>query len=357
MANGFKIGKIFGIEVSIHWTLALLFFISLIPISYGNYLLFLIIILLFICVFLHELAHSFTAIKNNIPVKEITLNIIGGASIIDITKVKPETEFRIALVGPIASIFIGCIFGLLSVLYTSGGTLAYILQIMFEINVLLGIFNIIPAFPMDGGRVLKSYLQKKRTEFNATMLTAKISTVVIGLFLFFSFIYTLVINGSILYKEFEFFILLFIAVFLYGGSEAEKESAIIKNECKSLSAFDIMGNDFSIISPTMSSSQIYKYALSKRQDILLLKDKDMFNYVDPFKAKNYASKTARDISSRAITVNYKETAFNTLSKLQSNGVNLAVVVKNNKVIGVITTQRIQSFIYLHMLANKSRKRI
>jgi Zn-dependent protease len=357
MASGFKIGKIFGIDVSIHWTLALLFFISLIPISYGNYLLFLIIILLFICVFLHELAHSFTAIKNNIPVREITLNIIGGASIIDTTKVKPDTEFRIALVGPIASIFIGCIFGIFSVLYTYGGTLAYILQIMFEINILLGVFNLIPAFPMDGGRVLKSYLQKKRTEFNATMLTAKISNVVIGLFLLFSFVYTLIITGSILYKEFEFFILLFIAVFLYGGSEAEKEAAIIKNECKSLSAFDIMGNDFSIVSPKMSSSDVYKHALSKRQDILLIKDKNSFNYIDPFKARNYASKTAKDLSSKAIAVNYKETAFNTLSKLQSNNVSLAVVLKNNKIIGVITTQRIQSFIYLHMLANKSKKRI
>ncbi|MEM0200963.1 MAG: site-2 protease family protein [Candidatus Micrarchaeaceae archaeon] len=357
MSNGFKIGKIFGIDISIHWTLALLFFISLIPISYGDYLLFLIIILLFVCVFLHELAHSFTAIKNKIPVKEITLNIIGGASIIDITKVKPDIEFRIALVGPIASIFIGCIFGIFSVLYTSGGTLAYILQIMFEINVLLGIFNIIPAFPMDGGRVLKSYLQKKRTDFDSTILTAKISSVVIGLFLLFSFVYTLFITGSIIYKEFEFFILLFIAIFLYGGSQSEKESAIIKNECKSLSAFNVMGNDFSIISSTLSSSQIYKYALSKRQDILLIKENDKFNYIDPFKARNYLAKTSKEISSPAITVNYKETAFNVLLKLQTNGTGLAVVLKNNKAVGVITLQRIQSFIYLHMLANKSKKRI
>lgn len=357
MANGFKIGKIFGIDISIHWTLALLLFISLIPLSYGDYLLFLIIILLFVCVFLHELAHSFTAIKNDIPVKEITLNIIGGASIIDITKVKADTELRIALVGPIASIFIGCIFGILSVIYTSGGTVAYLLQVMFEINILLGIFNLIPAFPMDGGRVLKSYLQKKRTEFNATILTAKISSVVIGLFLFFSFVYTILINGSIIYKEFEFFILLFIAVFLHSGSQAEKESAIIKNECKSLSAFDIMGNDFSIISSNLSSSDVYKLALSKRQDILLIKDKDNFSYVDPFKARTYLAKTAKDISSSAIAINYKEAAFNTLLKLQTSGVGLAVVMKNNKPVGVITTQRIQSFIYLHMLANKSRKRI
>ncbi|MGC8479430.1 MAG: site-2 protease family protein [Candidatus Micrarchaeia archaeon] len=357
MANGFKIGKIFGIDISIHWTLSLLLFLSLILLLYGEYLLFLVIILLFTCVFLHEVAHSFTALRNNVHVSEIVLNIIGGASIIDNTKINPNTELRIAIVGPIASIFIGLIFGVLSVLYTAGGVPSYLLNIMFEINILLGVFNLLPTFPMDGGRALKSFLQKRRSEFNATMLTAKISSVVIGLFLIGSFAYTLYINGSIIYKEFEFFILLFIAVFLYSGSETEKEYAIIKYECKNLFASDIMGNDFSIIPSTLSPISIYKLALKKRQDILIFKDSKGYRYINSFKAKNYLATKIQDISSPAASVNGNDKVIDILTKLQTSGIDLAVVIKNKKVSGVITVQRIQNFIYLHILAKKSKKRI
>ncbi len=357
MSNGYKIGNIFGIDIKIHWTLALLLFISIIPLSYGDYLLFLIILLLFICVFLHELAHSITALTNNIKVSEIVLNIIGGASIIDITKTKPNIEFKISLAGPIASLFLGGVFGIFSVLYTSGGVIAYLLQLMFEINILLGIFNLMPTFPMDGGRILKSYLQKKRKEFDATMLTAKISSIIIALFLFLSFVYTIYVPGSLLYKEFEFFILLFIAIFLYGGSEAEKETAIIKHETQGLTIGAIAGNDFTILPPDISAIMVYKKALKLKQDILLIKNNKEFRYIDPFKARNSRIKTALELSSPCLSLDHKESVFNAMSKLQSSGTGIAVVIRGNKPIGIITMQRIQSFIYLHMLAKKVGKSI
>ncbi len=357
MSNGFKIGSIGKIDIRIHWSLSLLLLLSLILLLYGYYLFFIIILLLFACVFIHELAHSITAIRNDIKVSEIDLNIIGGASIIDITKVKPSTELRIALSGPIASIFIGGIFGMLSTLFTSGGVISYIFQLMFEINILLGVFNIIPAFPLDGGRILKSYLQKKRNEFDSSMLAAKISSIVIVLFLFFSIVYVFYIPGSLFYKEFEFFIFLFIAIFMYGGSEAEKETAIIKYECGNLTVGKITGNDFSIISSKLSGEEIYKVALKRSQDVLLIRDNDMFRYIDPFKSRNTYIKNAYDLSTPALSVESNESVFNVLAKLQSSGSGIAVILKQKKPIGIITVQRIQSFIYLHMLARKTKKNL
>ena len=169
MANGsVGIGKIAGINIELHWMfillIALFFFIS--P------LLGLIWILLFVCVLIHELSHSITARRNGIKVVKIVLLPIGGASMIEEINIDPRVEFNIAIVGPIMSLFLGGLFGIL-VLFTPPGMITFIVQYLFVINIFLGIFNILPAFPMDGGRVLRSYLENKHNFYEATMLTAK----------------------------------------------------------------------------------------------------------------------------------------------------------------------------------------
>ena len=144
---------------------------------------------------------------------------------------------------------------------------------------------------------------------------------------------------------------------MYGGSEAEKETAIIKYECGNLTVGKITGNDFSIISSKLSGEEIYKVALKRSQDVLLIRDNDMFRYIDPFKSRNTYIKNAYDLSTPALSVESNESVFNVLAKLQSSGSGIAVILKQKKPIGIITVQRIQSFIYLHMLARKTKKNL
>src|SRR5271170_3744124 len=106
-----KIGSIGGIDIQLHWT----FIMLLIFILFLSFYLFVIWVLLFVCVLIHELVHSITSKRNGIKVKKIVLYPLGGGSIIDFEKVSPEIEFRISIVGPIASLLIAMIVGILTI--------------------------------------------------------------------------------------------------------------------------------------------------------------------------------------------------------------------------------------------------
>jgi Zn-dependent protease len=120
-------------------------------------------ILFFVSVLLHELSHSFTARLRGYKVSEIVLFIFGGVSNIEEEPKKAGDEFLIAVVGPLSSFLIaGVCFGLLLFVHppldTLGTSVAAMLQYLTLINVLLGLFNMIPGFPLDGGRVLRSII-------------------------------------------------------------------------------------------------------------------------------------------------------------------------------------------------------
>ncbi|MEM3180976.1 MAG: site-2 protease family protein, partial [Candidatus Micrarchaeaceae archaeon] len=192
-----KIGKIFGVDIELHW-LSILFLLLFLFISLY---LFLLMLLLLVSVLLHELAHSVTSIRNKIKVSKIILILpIGGLSVLDKININPKIEFNIAVAGPIMSIFIGSAFGVL-VPFTPPGIITQIFQFMFEINILLGVLNLLPAFPTDGGRVFRSYLERKHNFYDATMLTVKTSKAIMYALVIGALAYVLIISSSFYYKE------------------------------------------------------------------------------------------------------------------------------------------------------------
>lgn len=118
-------------------------------------------LLLFLSVLLHELAHSLVAQRRGLPVKSITLFIFGGVSNIEQEPKSPGVEFQMAFVGPLTSLVIGGLSFLLLLAIGGGRSpLAAILGYLAVANVLLGLFNLVPGFPLDGGRVLRSIIWK-----------------------------------------------------------------------------------------------------------------------------------------------------------------------------------------------------
>jgi Zn-dependent protease/CBS domain-containing protein len=116
-------------------------------------------LLIFVSVLLHELAHSLMANARGIPVHSITLFILGGASNLDEEPQKPAAEFAMAIVGPLTSLVLGGIFYGLTYLPIDTTTPQFaILGYLAIINIYLGVFNLLPGFPMDGGRVLRSII-------------------------------------------------------------------------------------------------------------------------------------------------------------------------------------------------------
>ena len=173
MKGAFRLGRIAGIEIGIHYTWLLAFFLitfslaqGFFPQSYSgwNQVTYwvtgiLAALLLFVSVLLHELAHSLVAQARGLPVRSIILFIFGGVSSIGEEAKKPTVEFTIAIVGPLTSLVLaGLSWGLAQLVTSQGTPLVAILNYLALVNTLLGIFNLLPGFPLDGGRVLRSIL-------------------------------------------------------------------------------------------------------------------------------------------------------------------------------------------------------
>ena len=175
MPGSFRLGKIAGIDIYAHlswfivlvlltWSLASGWFVQLFPgWSIPTYWItaFISALLLFVCVLLHELAHSLVAQVHGLTVKNITLFIFGGVATIKEEMKRPGIEFQIAVVGPITSLFLAAIAFLLAWPFRgSNSPTEAVLDYLAASNFLLGVFNLIPGFPLDGGRVLRSIAWK-----------------------------------------------------------------------------------------------------------------------------------------------------------------------------------------------------
>src|SRR5437667_908185 len=199
MPGSLRIGKIAGIDIDIHVSWMIILVLLTVSLATGWFpqlypgwstatywlIAFLSSLLLFVSVLLHELAHSLVARRRGLPVKSITLFIFGGVSNIEREPTSPGVEFQMAVVGPLTSLLIGIVCFLLQLpLRGSNSPLEGILTYLAVTNVLLGIFNLIPGFPLDGGRVLRSIIWKVTGSLQkATRAAAIIGQVIAFLFI------------------------------------------------------------------------------------------------------------------------------------------------------------------------------
>ena len=187
MNNELRIARILGIDVRVHWSWAIVFFLATWNLAGGVFpewhpnwsteldwtIAVIAVFLFFISLLAHEFAHSHVAKARGLPVGSITLFLLGGVSRIDAEPPSPRTEFIIAIVGPLTSIGLGTIFLALGMagagldesfardpvrVFGQLGPVSTLLLWLGPVNLLLGVFNLIPAFPLDGGRILRSLL-------------------------------------------------------------------------------------------------------------------------------------------------------------------------------------------------------
>jgi Zn-dependent protease/predicted transcriptional regulator len=115
-------------------------------------------LLLFVSVLLHELSHSVVARRQGLHVRGITLHVFGGVSELEDEPSSPGTEFLVAVVGPITSFVIAGLAWALAAALDLGGSVGAILQYLATVNIVVGVFNLVPGFPLDGGRLLRAAL-------------------------------------------------------------------------------------------------------------------------------------------------------------------------------------------------------
>ena len=183
MRLSWKLGRVAGIDVYVHATFLLIFLVfpgvfDGGPLSPSNILL---VFSVFGCVLLHEFGHALMARRFGIETRDITLYPIGGVARLERMPRAPGAELLIALAGPAVNFAIAA--GLLPLLLLGGSelssasTMGLFLGMLLSVNLFLGLFNLVPAFPMDGGRVLRAMLSNWLGRLRATVIAARIGRV------------------------------------------------------------------------------------------------------------------------------------------------------------------------------------
>jgi Zn-dependent protease/predicted transcriptional regulator len=277
MDGSYRIGRIFGIPILIHYTFLLVIPLfawiigsqinltidpangiirvpidgSLITSGYMPYVLGIVISLgLFFGVLVHELAHSLVARKKGIAINSITLMIFGGIATMEEGIPDPKAELPMAIVGPIASLIFGVIcYAIMFVTPTFitnppvAGVVIFVAGYLGFLNIILCFFNLIPAFPMDGGRVLRAWLAGRMPLHKATQIAADIGK---GFAILFAII------GIFTFEPF----LILIALFIYIGANMESMAVKYSHVLQDVTVGSMMSTPVTTVGPTLSVSEV-----------------------------------------------------------------------------------------------------
>ncbi|HUT30007.1 MAG TPA: site-2 protease family protein [Sedimentisphaerales bacterium] len=247
MGWSLKVGKIFGINFRIHVTFFLLLFfifISVLP-QHGferALLATLFICAVFVCVLIHEIGHSLIARRFGKEAKSITLLPIGGVATMEEMPEKPAQEIAMSIIGPFINLIIAAILylfvgrwsGIGAPNLTPDSARAFFAGLI-GVNIMLAIFNLIPAFPMDGGRVLRGLLAIKLDFVHATTAAVAIGQAIAMFFIFFGIFFN--------------WWLAIIGLFLYIGAGSEKQQVILKSLLNNVPAREAMTTEFVSLRP------------------------------------------------------------------------------------------------------------
>ena len=266
MEGSFTIARVRGIPISVHytWLIALLLITWSLSVGYfpsshpgwGRPTYWLVgsiaTILLFVSVLLHELCHSFVAQARGLVVHSITLFIFGGVSNIARESDDPQDEFLIAVVGPVCSLILAGIFWLArQAIPDNASPLGALLGYLALVNFMLALFNILPGFPLDGGRVLRAILWGA----TGSMVRGTNIASLVGQVLAFGFIgygFWDILNGDFLTGIW----IGFIGWFLNSAAEAARRQVQIQEGFRGIKVASVMTPDPPYVSPAMSVREL-----------------------------------------------------------------------------------------------------
>ncbi len=302
------------------------------------------ILALFACVVLHELGHALTARRYGIRTRQITLLPIGGVAAMERMPDDPKQEIAVALAGPAVNLVIALGLWLwltvskalvpVDQLSLTGGSF---LERLMVLNIVLAVFNLLPAFPMDGGRVLRAALAMRMDHAQATRKAAGIGQ---GLALWLGFM-------GLLYNPF----LIFIALFVWIGAAAEAGMEQIKSALSDAAVGRAMLTDFQILSPDDPLSRAIELTLvGSQKEFPVLVDAVMVGVLgqsELLKGLQSQGKQARvgDWMEREIqSADISEPLEKVLERLQNCDCRLLSVTEGDKLVGIVNLDNIMELI-------------
>jgi Zn-dependent protease/CBS domain-containing protein len=364
MKWSFPIGRYAGIPVQIHITfLVLLLWIGLstwrtqqdveaVVAGVG------FILALFLCVLLHEFGHALTARRFGVRTRDITLLPIGGVARLERMPDKPRQELLVAVAGPAVNIVIAI--GLAVVLTASGQPLTpevlieegavtppTFLQQLLGVNILLVLFNMLPAFPMDGGRVLRALLAMRTDYARATERAASVGKLFATLFAVVGF--------------FTNPFLMLIAVFVWIGATSESAAAQMKGALDGIPVSHAMITDYRTLSPTDPLSHAVELLLAGSQQDFPVADEGRVLGVLTRRAllEALARKTEHfrviDVMDADVP---RADAFEmldaALERLQQSRVRTMPVMARGELVGLLTMENVGEFVSVQAALTRAR---
>ncbi len=349
-----NLGKPFGIKVSIHWSFSLLIaYVVFIAIREGldtvQILMHILFILtLFVCIVLHEFGHSLVAIRFGGKVKSITLLPIGGMANITKMPEKPKEEFLVSLAGPAVNILIATVLGVYLINFqavpfekldfTHISSENFLVILMYA-NIFIILFNLIPAFPMDGGRLFRSALSMRMNRIEATRIAKTIGQIFAIIFI----IAGLYINPF----------LIIIGVFILLGAKGEYEVMKFQDILDKHKVQEVIITDYEVLSP----DDTLEKAIEKLQHIPgsgfvvksennykgLLTQRDIINGLGRYGKKG----KVETVMNRGIQeVTSKMSVFEAFKFLHSNKYDMAPVIDKGEFKGILDADNINEFLMI-----------
>ncbi len=259
MTRAFRIGRILGIDIEVDYTWFIIFFILLIGLATGWFARYLpgasqglrwliaalTAVLFFASVLLHELAHSVVAIRSGLKISGITLFLFGGVSKMTDEPKSPEIEFRMALAGPLMSLGLAALFfaGWLALRSTAGGAVfSTVFGWLSFVNGMLAAFNLLPGYPLDGGRVLRAGLWKWVASVSEATRIASAFGQGIGVLLIMGGIFAFFTGGG-----FGGLWLAFIGWFLMQAAQSSYQQLILRQALSNVPVSTVMTEDVDVV--------------------------------------------------------------------------------------------------------------
>ncbi len=357
-------GRLFGVQLRIHLTFGLLLIFVLMTASYANGTNgairgFLLVVIIFGSVILHELGHAVTAKNFGIGVRAIVLLPIGGITLMDDparNSPNARRDVRISLAGPMVNLALAVFVGTgLLMFYPQANvfgrpwvTPLNLLRSFVWANIFLGAFNLLPAYPMDGGRVLRA-LFSTRMDF----LAATRRAVLIGQ----GFAILLLIVGVKINDPW----LIMIAVFLFFGAQVEDRSATFQAVLEKVRMEDVMLTDFKTLSPADTlEDALQKVVHSLQDDYPVVREGDMVGTISRQRImetlRMQGNGYVQGAMNRFFQVAHRnETLASVFRRIGQTGLSLVPVVEGEHLVGIVTLQNLMHSIGTLAEAKKLRQ--
>ncbi|HEX5543557.1 MAG TPA: site-2 protease family protein [Micromonospora sp.] len=377
MRASFRLGRIVGVPVGVNWSVLVIFALiawglsaNVLPRGYpGNpgwaYVVagFTAAVVFFLGLLAHEVSHAVVAKRNGLSVAGITLWLFGGVAELRGEARSPGAELRIAGIGPLVSLVLGLAFGGLAVALALAGQAGLVFGAvawLAGINILLAIFNILPAAPLDGGRVLRAALWKWRGDRNWAAVTAARAGRFLGLALIVFGLWQFLIGPAI-----GALWLALIGWFLIAAAGAEEQQARVGGALTGVRVRDVMTPEPQTVASNVSVADfVDHYLFAYRHSALPLTENDhpvglvTLDRVRQVPADQRGATALGEVACRSeelVTATPEEPLVDLLPRLSECSDGRALVVSDGQLVGIVSPSDISRAVQRGSLRDRARQ--